>query len=305
MTEAQLIKNLMPPKRKIDVILDTDAYNEIDDQYAISYMLRSQDRLNIKGICAAPFKNSRTTPDVGMEQSYNEILNLLTLANEEGLKNSVYRGSTGYLTDESTPVESDAASFIAKTADDYSPENPLYIVSIGASTNVASAILKNPKIKENAVIVWLCGNALHIPHNMEYNLMQDIHAARLIFGCGVPLVQLPCGGIVDKFYTSKYELLHHLGGKNKLCDYLVSHTIEAAERHGAPDRVWTRVIWDVTAVGWLLNDDERFMSGKLIHAPIPEADGYWAFNETRHFMSYVYYINRDALFTDLFNKLAK
>ena len=29
----------------MDVVLDTDAYNEIDDQYAIAYLLRSQDAL--------------------------------------------------------------------------------------------------------------------------------------------------------------------------------------------------------------------------------------------------------------------
>ena len=48
MIQAQLLKNLEVPTGKIDVILDTDAYNEVDDQYAIAYMLRSQDKLNVK-----------------------------------------------------------------------------------------------------------------------------------------------------------------------------------------------------------------------------------------------------------------
>lgn len=39
MTQEQYFKNLSIPKEPIDVVLDTDTYNEIDDQFAISYML--------------------------------------------------------------------------------------------------------------------------------------------------------------------------------------------------------------------------------------------------------------------------
>ena len=61
MTTVQLLKNLQTPDHPVDVVLDTDAYNEIDDQFAISYMLRSPERLNVKGLCAAPFFNSNST----------------------------------------------------------------------------------------------------------------------------------------------------------------------------------------------------------------------------------------------------
>ena len=42
MTNEQRMKNLSVPKGMIDVVLDTDAYNEVDDQFAISYMLKSK-----------------------------------------------------------------------------------------------------------------------------------------------------------------------------------------------------------------------------------------------------------------------
>ena len=42
MTIAQLLKNLQVPDHPVDVVLDTDAYNEIDDQFAIAYLLRSE-----------------------------------------------------------------------------------------------------------------------------------------------------------------------------------------------------------------------------------------------------------------------
>ncbi len=73
----------------------------------------------------------------------------------------------------------------------YTPEKPLYVLAIGAITNVASAILKNPDIIDRIVIVWLGGNVLHWPENKEFNLYQDVAAARIIFECGAALVQLP------------------------------------------------------------------------------------------------------------------
>lgn len=40
MTYEQRIVNLKVPNHSIDVVIDTDAYNEIDDQFAIAYLLR-------------------------------------------------------------------------------------------------------------------------------------------------------------------------------------------------------------------------------------------------------------------------
>lgn len=54
---------------------------------------------------------------------------------------------------------------------------------------------------------------------------QDIAAARVVFNCQVPLVQLPCMGVVSEFSTTESELVYWLKGKNKLCDYLVENTV--------------------------------------------------------------------------------
>lgn len=306
MTSEQFLKNLSSPKKCIDVILDTDAFNEIDDQFAISYMMKKAERFNVRAICAAPFKNKRSaSPADGMEKSYDEILKLLSLMGMEEKKEIVYKGSERYLPDEKTPVESPAADLMADMAKGYSPENPLYIIAIGAITNVASAILKNPAMRENCVLVWLGGHATHMPHGVaEFNMQQDIAGARIVFGCGIPLVQLPCVGVVDQFATTGPELRYWLSGKNPLCDYLCENTVKEAESY-AKGRPWSRPIWDVCAVAWIVNDGERFMREKLIPAPIPEYDGHYAFNDHRHFIKYIYKIHRDNLFEELFNTLAK
>ncbi len=306
MKTEQFLKNLQVPKGKIDVILDTDAYNEIDDQFAIAYMLKNPEKLNVKGICAAPFLNSRSTsPADGVKKSYDEIIKLLGLMGREDMKEKTFLGSESFMSDEDTPEESAAADFIGNTAKDYSPENPLYVVAIGAITNVASAILKYPHIKDNCVIVWLGGFGHHMPDGAsEFNMRQDIAAARIVFGCGVPVVQLPCAGVVDHFTTTKTELEYWLKGKNPLCDYLCENTINEAESYAA-GKPWSRVIWDVTAVAWLLNDENLFMKSYLTSSPIPQYDQQYSFNPNRHFICYVYHIHRDNLFSDLFKKLAE
>lgn len=306
MTMDQRLSNMCAPKSRVDVVLDTDAFNEIDDQYAIGYMIKKTSRFSVKGICAAPFTNEKSvSAEDGMEKSYDEILKLLSLMGKEDMASLVHKGSRRYLPDEQTPVESDAADFMAELANSYSPENPLYIIAIGAITNVASAILKNPAMKENCVVVWLGGHATHMPMPVgEFNMFQDIAGARILFGCGVPLVMLPCNGVVDAFATTGPELEYWLRGKNALCDYLVDNTVNEANSYAA-GKPWSRPIWDVCAVAWLCNERWDYMREKFIPSPIPEYDCHYALDDNRHLIKYVYKINRDRLFEELFKILSE
>lgn len=58
---ARLIRRLEKPKGRVDVVIDTDTYNEIDDQYALSYLIKSDEKLDLKAIYAAPFFNEKST----------------------------------------------------------------------------------------------------------------------------------------------------------------------------------------------------------------------------------------------------
>lgn len=199
---------LNTPKK---VILDTDAYNEIDDQFAIAYAMRSADRVELLSINAAPFLNSRSVSAAdGMEKSYNEIFHIMHLT-DPSANLPVYRGSTSFLADQHTPVESEAADNIINTV--LSADEPIYVVSIGAITNVASAILKCPEIVKKMVVIWLGGHALHWPNTREFNLKQDIAAAQIVFNAKVSLVQIPCMGVCNFLSTSVPELKYYLGGK--------------------------------------------------------------------------------------------
>lgn len=300
LTKEQRLRMLTPPQGKIDVVIDSDTFNEIDDQFAICYALHCPEKMDVKAIYAAPFFNHHSTsPGDGMERSYQEILKLLELSH---MQREVYRGSEDYLENEETPRISYAAEDLRVRAMAYTPEKPLYVVALGAITNVASALLMNPAIAERMVVVWLGGHSLEWDSNKEFNMGQDVAAARVVYGSGVPLVMLPCLGVVSSFTISGPELDYWLKGQNDLCEYLAQNTIDEAEVY-AKGRVWTRVIWDATAVAWLMNEDERFMRDRLISTPIPEYEHRWTLTEGGPLCRYVYFIRRDALFEDMFTRL--
>lgn len=302
LTDQQRLQMLQCPKGPVDLVLDTDTYNEIDDQFALSYALFAEEKLQLKAVYAAPFHNERSDgPGDGMEKSYREIRNLFRLA---GRDTAAFRGAAGYLSDEKTPFVSPAAEDLCQRAMAYSPDKPLYVAAIGAITNIASALLMHPEIADRMVVIWLGGHSIHWPDNHEFNCFQDVAAARVVMGSGVPLVILPCMGVVSAFTTTGPELEYWLRGKNALCDYLCDHTIEAAEEY-AKGRVWSRVIWDVTAIGWLMNEKGNLMQDTLMPTPVPEYDHHYSFDNNRPLCRYVYHIQRDALFQDLFDHITK
>ena len=297
--DAFILRQLKRPEGPVDVVLDTDTYNEIDDQFALSYMLLSPEKLRVKAVYAAPFKNDKAaSPREGMEKSYEEILRVFKLCGRNDVP--AFKGSGHYLPDESTPVISDAAEDLVKRAHGRSEDNPLYVAAIGAITNVASAILTDPSIISKIVIIFLGGNPLDwkMP---EFNLSQDIAAARVVFGCAAPLVQIPCMGVATHLTTTEPELREHIRDKSALGKYL--YDITCAEAAGyVTEPCWSRVIWDISAVAWLLSGD--FVWDEIQHAPVPSYDQGYVQDVSRHFMKVARYINRDAVFNDLFRKIA-
>lgn len=280
------------------MVLDTDTYNEVDDQFALAYALLSPEKLKVEAVYAAPFHNSRSEgPADGMEKSYQEILRLLEFMNvpSEGF---VYRGSTGYLQDIKQPIRSEAALDLVSKALASSPEEPLYVVTIGCITNIASAILIEPGIINNIVVVWLGGNGLDWPTQREFNLMQDVLAAQVVLNSGVPLVITPCRPVVSHFHTTLPELAHYLKGKNSLSNYL--YEIVAGYNAQNLD-AWSKEIWDVVAIAWLVNP--AWVPTDLVHSPILTDQVTYSKDSARHFIRMATSLNRDAIFRDLFAKL--
>lgn len=304
MNKEQFMKNLEVPDRKVDVVLDTDTFNEIDDLYAIAYLIGNSDKMNTKAIYAAPFFNAHSTsPGDGMEKSYQEILRLLTVMKKEEMKECAFRGSDRWMEDEKTPVDSPAARHLASLAMNYTPENPLYVIVIGATTNIGSALLMNPEIAERIVIVFQGMHTLAWPDPWEYNMCQDMNASRVMFNSGAPMVILPAMGMSSAFTISGAELVYWLKGKNAICDYLVDFTLHEIEFHDDDhdiNKPWSRIIWDVTSIAWVAG---LVPESYIIPTPIPESDKPYGYDESRRPARYIYNVQRDIIVNDLFDRL--
>lgn len=296
LSEQERLEKLTPPSGKLRMVLDTDTYNEIDDQFALVHALLSPERLQVEAVYAAPFFNERSTsPENGMERSYDEILRLLELlkVSPDGY---AFRGSKGYLTAADQPVESAAARDLVAKA--LSSDETLYVATIGAPTNVASAILMEPRIIGKIVVVWLGGGAPYWHTASEFNLRQDLHASRVLFDSGVPLVQIPCRPVASHLITSLPEIERYVEGKGMLGDFLAQTYRECMDDHFGR----SRIIWDISVIAWLL--DSTWAPSNLTHSPILTDQVTYSVDTSRHFVRTVTGVKRDAIFGDLFGKIA-
>lgn len=292
-----LLSKLAPADEGVlEVILDTDTYNEIDDQFAVVYALLASERMNVNAIYAAPFLNKRSNSSgEGMEKSYEEILRLLTRldVSPDGF---VFKGSDKFIIEnDDKPVESAATRHLI----DYvkGKEGLTYIVTLGAPTNIASAIMLAPDIKDKIVVVWLGGKAHHWATASEFNLRQDLKASQILFDSGVPLVQIPTNPVTSHLLTSLPEIEHYLKGKGAIGQYLY----EIYEDYYSDHFAKSKVIWDISAVAYLLKED--WFSTTLVPSPILTSEVTYSVDQSRHFIRVVNNLNRDAIFGDMFTRI--
>lgn len=295
MTEEQRLTLLTPPTSKVSAVIDTDTYNEVDDQFAIVHALLSPEKLNVEAIYAAPFFNNRSSSaGDGMEQSYQEILRILSLM-DVSAENFVYRGSDQFLPSETEAVESEAVHDLIRRVKE-SPE-PLYVIALAALTNIASALLLEPTIINNMVVVWLGGHALYWSDNQEFNLRQERAATRVVLDSGVPLVLIPCMGVTSHLRTTVPELERYIPKSSQVGQFLLSRFKEYHDDHLG----WSKEIWDLAPVAYILNN--AWVPTRLTSTPGLNDDLTWQLTTDKHNMRVASFINRDAIFRDLFLKL--
>jgi len=296
-TAEERLALLEPPRGPAEIVLDTDTYNEIDDQFALVYALMSAN-LSLEAVYAAPFFNRRSVgPEDGMERSYEEILRILDRMGRahEGF---AFKGSRSYLPSRSEPVPSPAADdLIAKALTPR--DGPLYVLTVGCITNVASAIMLAPEIIRRIAIVWLGGQPPYWPSASEFNLKQDVPAAQTVFDSGAPLVHVPCKNVAEHLRTTLPEMEAYVKGRGAIGDYLYEIFLGYRDDHYAA----SKVLWDISTVAYLNNPD--WVPSELRPSPILQDDVTWApEDETRHRVRIAYDLDRDAIYGDLFRKLA-
>jgi inosine-uridine nucleoside N-ribohydrolase len=253
------------------VIIDTDAKNEADDQFAIVHGLLSP-TFDVRGLIPAHFGTRRS--DRSMEESREEIDLLLDLTELKG-KITVANGAPTGLPDEQTPVDSDGARLIIEESKLATTNDPLFVSFLGPLTDMASAILLDPElVRRDVVVIWIGGrgyNGYAADQRMEFNLSNDVHAANVVFGSGITVWQVP-SDVYTKVSVGYAELEEKIGDAGPLGRYLVDQLIEWNDKwHGEP--IESRSLGDSPAISLMLYPH----SGNFRTRPAPRfgVDGWY------------------------------
>ena len=199
---------------------DTDTYNEIDDQYAIVHALLSPEKLSVEALYATPFHNRRSAgPGNGMDLSYDEILRVLSKLGRPS-DGKVFKGVRDYVGPEKHAQPAEAVDDLIARARASDPDDPLFVVALGAISNVASALLKAPDIVERISVVWIGGNALDWPDARDFNLRQDLGGAQTLFDSGVPLTLVPCFGVTSHLISTVAEIERYVAPSGDIGAFL-------------------------------------------------------------------------------------
>ena len=167
---------------RIPVVLSTDVGNEIDDQWAITYLLL-QPRLEVLGVMSA---HAPTISAPAGQTSYRILVDVVE--NRLGMSSHppLVEGGSLPLQNSKTPRTSPAVRFLVETSRRFTRDHRLTVLMIGAATDVASAILTDPTIVDRVRVVQM-----GFPDEKggeEFNIANDVHAVQAILDSKVPLV---------------------------------------------------------------------------------------------------------------------
>ena len=275
--------------QKMDVIFDTDANNEIDDQHALAYLLFSGDYFNVEGVTV----NATSAPGPGMPRDiqahYDEARRVMQLCGEFYGKIPLLAGADGSFEEIREFVHEDqfdgyeAVNFIIEEAMK-ERNGELFLLPVGKLTNIALALKKEPAIAGRVRIVWLGSN---YPETGEHNKVWDPESMNYILDTEVPFEMVtvrygqPSGTTAVR--VTQAQISHrmpgvgpvipepvtgrHGGQFNNWGDYSVN-LFEMYRMSGDPP---SRPLFDMAAVAILKNPN--WAERKRMPAPIMDIDG--------------------------------
>ncbi len=288
----------VPPKKKLRVIINTDAKAESDDQYAIVHALLTP-KFIIKGIISAHFSPARNNDT--MEQSYAECQKVLSIM---GMENDIplVRGSK-YATSKDEYEYSEGARLIVEEAlkDD---ELPLFVVFMGPITDLACAYRKHPEIAERLTAIWIGGNA-YPNGGWEFNLGNDIDAANTVFQSNIDLWQVPMN-VYGSMNVSLTSLEMRVAPCGDIGQYLFEQMVDLNDFHKDKKDWPVGESWslgDSPTVGLMINQYIGAFTMKEV--PVVSKDMSYSFTgEGRHIRVYDS-IDSHFILEDMYAKLTK
>jgi inosine-uridine nucleoside N-ribohydrolase len=288
----------VPEGKQIRVIINTDAKNEADDQFAIAHALLTP-RFQMKGIIAAHFGTNRVKES--MLESFKECETVLSRLGEAG-RVPLLKGAVSAMPDEQTPVLSEGAKYIVDEAMS-GDGTPLYVLFLGPLTDLASAYLTERAIADKLTALWI-GGGRWPDGEWEYNLMNDIHAANVVMASPIPLWQVP-RNVYGKVRVSLAELALKVKPCGELGEYLFRQLIELNDKLGnnsgfPKGEMWT--LGDSPAIG-LLIDDQPY-DYELRPAPRITSDMHYVHHQKERMIRVYRDVDARFILDDMYAKLA-
>jgi len=288
--KERVVPQLPPVGRRIRLLIDSDAACEVDDQYAIALALLSPERFEIEGFVGTHFGDSGG-PE-GPAKSAAEIQRVLEAAGQAG-RFPVKHGSDPLIYSK-RPQPSEGVDFIIERALAGQKDNPLWIVGLGAATNIASAYLAEPKIAERVIVLWH-GRTQWPLRCWNFNAVNDLKAVRVLFASALPLALFDTGTYLRcPMAQSEQNILPH----GPLGRYL--HEIRLrSPGHQHPDKG----LFDLGDVASLV--DPSLVEWEIAKAPRVDWDTSYDWKHDFGKILRIYQISRDRTFELLFRKLAE
>lgn len=169
--------------QRVPVVLSTDVGNEIDDQWAIVYLLL-QPKFDVKGVMSAHAPSlAPPAGRVSLQILRDVVEHRMGMHSHPPL----IEGGHVPLADTKTPIVSPAVDFLIDVSRGYNESNRLQVLNIGAITDVASAILKDPTITRRIRVLNMGFNNWQQGGN-EFNIANDPRAMQVVLDSDVPLV---------------------------------------------------------------------------------------------------------------------
>jgi len=298
------------------VLLDTDARNEIDDQHYIGYGLFSNlDVLGINSVHHGPFRSDRGG-DAQEQMNYGEIIHILALSRQSDLLKHrpenqmplVFHGAKVPLEvpgsgnwQDTQPVISEASEAILAAARGASPDNPVWVLPVGPCTNIASAILQAREegfdLASRIKIIWLGGGPEEV-NVRSFNGTNDPWSVYVTGQSGVEfwiLLENPTGASLALDKRTDLGLYPD----NKLGDYLV-----------AISNIWskstTKALYDVAVISMVIGNHLGLDWLTLVEPSAvlgPDQEYRWQKAEQPTNVQIIREIDHEAMKADFFNTL--
>ena len=173
-------------------------------------------------------------------------------------------------------------------------EEPLWIIALGACTNVASAYLKEPRIKDRVVVFWH-GRTQWPKRAWNFNAYNDIKAVRILFTSDLPLVLFDTG---THLTCPMEESAARIAPHGALGRYLHEYRFRAAYMQSP-----TKGFFDLGDIAALV--DPAIIKSEVVDAPSVDWDYAYQHNRRHGKILRIHDIDRDRTFEMLYRKLAE